>query len=265
MIRKNIRLLIAFDGSAYSGWQRQANAPTIQGTIENRLSLMTGDDITLHGAGRTDSGVHALGMVANFITTANIPCGGYLNGLNSMLPRDIRILSAEEAPAEFHSRYSATGKTYSYRFCTGAVQLPTERLYTAHFPGTFVFSPVSDALQRILGSHDFSSFEAAGSRDPERKGGRGGVRTLYQAVLQNCRNKDHTWMFTFTGDGFLRHMVRNMVGTLMEVGSGKMTAGKFEAVLRIRDRGCAGPTAPSCGLILEKVHYEPLVLQPVSR
>ena len=226
--------------------------------LEERLSVMTNTDITLHGAGRTDAGVHARGMVANFVTESSIPCSGFLNGLNSMLPKDIRILNAEDAEKDFHSRYSATGKTYSYSFFTGTIQVPTERLYTAHYPGVFKDKTVRQALHVIQGTNDFTSFEASGSRDTSSKNGRGAIRTLFETTLSPHGSKKDTWKFSFTGDGFLRHMVRNIVGTLMEIGCGRITPNDFQTILNNRNREYAGPTAPACGLTLETVHYENL-------
>ncbi|GAB4342681.1 MAG: tRNA pseudouridine(38-40) synthase TruA [Desulfobulbaceae bacterium] len=257
-MQRNIRLLVAWDGTAYSGWQRQANAVTIQGVIEDRLTVMTGAATVLIGAGRTDAGVHALGMTANFHTTAAIPCDGFLRGLNSMLPEDIRLLAVDEAEKNFHSRYNATGKTYFYRFCTGKTQLPTERLYAAHFPGSFDHEAVASALAAIRGTHDFSSFEASGSRDRGDTSGRGAVRTIHRAVLQPDPVFRESYRIILTGDGFLRHMVRNLAGTLIQVGTGLTTPEEFRAILEQRDRNEAGPTAPARGLFLEKVHYGPL-------
>lgn len=260
MSERNIRLLLAFDGTAYSGWQRQKNAPSIQGAIELCLQRMTGEKVTLHGAGRTDAGVHALGMVANFRTHARIPCPGFRQGLNSMLPPDIRILEAADMPDQFHSRYSATGKTYRYTLCTAPVQLPTGRLYAIHVSRPLDAAQISAALARIIGSHDFSSFEGSGSRNPEAEGfaGRGAVRTLYRAEFTALATQSDTWFFRFTGNGFLRHMVRNLVGTLLLVGSGRITPDGFAAILRSRDRSKAGATAPAHGLLLEQVLYEPI-------
>jgi tRNA pseudouridine38-40 synthase len=261
---RNIRLLLAFDGTAYRGWQRQKNAPTIQGEIERCLQRITGEPVTLHGAGRTDAGVHALGMVANFRTRARIPSPGFRQGLNSMLPTDIRILEAAEAPDQFHSRYSAAGKTYRYAICTAPVQLPTERLYAAHAPRPLDAARIRAALDQVIGSHDFSSFEGTGSRDPETAGfaGRGAVRTLYRADFTAMATQPDTWLFRFTGNGFLRHMVRNLVGTLLLVGSGKISPDEFAAILRGRDRTLAGATAPAHGLLLEQVLYDPIAPQP---
>ena len=260
MSERNIRLLLAFDGSAYSGWQRQKSARTIQGEVEQCLQRMTGAAAILHGAGRTDAGVHALGMVANFHTRARIPCPGFQQGLNSMLPPDIRILEAIEVPSRFHSRYSATGKTYRYTICTAAVQLPLQRLYATHVPCPLDAAQIRAALARVIGSHDFSSFEGTGSRDREAEGfaGRGAVRTLYRAEFVALATQPDTWFFRFTGNGFLRHMVRNLIGTLLLVGKGKIAPDEFAATLQHRDRTRAGATAPAHGLLLEQVLYEPL-------
>lgn len=261
-MHRNIRLQIAFDGTHYSGWQRQNNAPTIQGAIEDALATMTTARVRLHGAGRTDAGVHARGMVANFATNATIPCEGFLAGLNSMLSTDIRILGVNEVPLEFHSRYSATGKTYCYSLFTGSVQLPSERLYCSHIPGELVPNRIRECLEYIRGTHDFSSFEGSGSRDTKHGSGRGAIRTLFGAAFIAQPDKQQTFRFRFVGDGFLRHMVRNLVGTLIEAGRKKITPRQFLSVLESRDRTQAGPTAPSCGLTMTKVWYEPL---PVDR
>jgi tRNA pseudouridine38-40 synthase len=257
--KRNIRLLLSFDGTAYCGWQRQASDPTIQGEIESRLERMTGSAVTLHGAGRTDAGVHALAMVANFHTSATIPCPGLVKGLNSMLPPDIRILEASEAPAGFHSRFSARGKTYGYTVCTAPVQLPTQRLYATHVPHFLDAGLINASLALITGTHDFSSFEATGSREREEGegAGRGATRTLYLAEYQPVAGQPDAWRFRFTGDGFLRHMVRNLVGTLLLVGGGRLSPDRFAAILATRDRSLAGPTAPAHGLVLEQVHYQP--------
>lgn len=253
---RTVVLLIAYDGTSYSGWQRQKDAPTIQGTLEQQLAVLCGESISLHGAGRTDAGVHAQGMVAHFRTRVNYPLAAFYRGLNSLLPSDIRILEARESPAGFHSRFSALAKTYRYDFYTGEILLPTSRLYLAHYPCSFNYDAVNGCLNMLVGSHDFASFEAVGSRDRTLSTGRGAVRTIFDA---DCRAKetgpDH-WSIYITGDGFLRHMVRNIVGTLWLVAQGKCSSKEFHAILQARDRKSAGPTAPSCGLVLEQVHYE---------
>jgi tRNA pseudouridine38-40 synthase len=258
---RNIRLLLGFDGTAYCGWQRQKNAPTIQGEIERCLAQMTGMPVTLQGAGRTDAGVHALGMVANFITGAQIPCQGFLQGLNSMLPGDIRIFAVDEVSAQFHSRFSATGKRYAYTICTAPVQPPTQRLYSAHVPRSLEPDLISAAMTRLIGTHDFSSFEGSGSRDRDNDdGGRGARRTLYRAEFIADPTLPDTSVFRLTGNGFLRHMVRNLVGTLLAVGHGKISPEGFATILLGRNRTLAEATAPAHGLTLEEVFYGPLAL-----
>ncbi len=256
MTNYNIRLLISFDGTRYSGWQRQKNAPTIQGTIENAITTITGENNTLHGAGRTDAGVHALGMVAHFITKKQYPPDIFFKGLNSILPPDIRILETHIEKEDFHSRYNASGKTYQYDFYTGPVHSPIQQLYSTHYPGKLNFQEIHKCLKFLIGTHDFSSFEGSGSRDKSLNTGRGGVRTLYKASCQEDAFSPHAYSFTFTGDGFLRHMVRNLVGTLFEVGRNKYKCTDFIKIMSQKDRQSAGPTAPPQGLFLIRVHYE---------
>ena len=162
---RNIRLLIAFDGTGYNGWQRQKHDVTIQGEIEARLAQMTRSAIALHGAGRTDAGVHAEGMVANFHTESRISSPDFLQGLNSLLPGAIRILQASDVSPEFHARFSAKGKHYLYHIATGPVLLPSERLYSLHIPFPLNMAAMTACLKCLLGTHDFSSFENSGSRD----------------------------------------------------------------------------------------------------
>lgn len=249
---RNIRLVIAYDGTAYAGWQRQAAPATVQGTLEEKISLMANAQVNLHGAGRTDAGVHALGMVANFQTMSNIPCQGFVNGLNSLLPSDIRILDAEDVAPDFHARFSAKGKRYSYHISTLPTLLPHQRLYHAHVPGSLNLPLMESALASIVGEHDFSSFEASGSRDLSITTGRGAVRRIFSANLE--RNED-TIIMLIHGNGFLRHMVRNIAGTVLEVGQGKRTIEEFVETLEVHDRGKAGPTAPAHGLFLDAVFY----------
>lgn len=255
---RNIRLLIAYDGSNYRGWQRQLQGETtIQGELERRLTLLCGEPVTVHGAGRTDTGVHALGMVAHFQTTATMPVVAFFKGLNSMLPADIRILGAEEAPSDFHSRFNTLGKTYRYDFFTGAVQVPSTRLYRAHLPGGFVPERLQAGLELLIGTHDFSSFERAGSRDKSASEGRGAIRTLSQVQCFPQLGCADCWSFRLTGDGFLRQMVRIVAGTLIEMGQGKRPVEDLAAILAAGDRAEAGLTAPACGLFLEKIYYDP--------
>jgi tRNA pseudouridine38-40 synthase len=256
MQQRNIRLCIAYDGTDFCGWQRQQNGPSIQGTLEEKLRIITTAQVVVHGAGRTDAGVHAQGMVANFTTRATMPAPAFAKALNSMLPKDIRILEAEEAAPDFHARFSAKGKTYCYDFFTGDLQPPAERLYRTHFPCSFMPDRVQPVLELLVGTHDFSSFEAVGSRDRTRTSDRGAVRTLFFAQCLVDPTRPEHFSFRFRGDGFLRHMVRNLVGTLILAGTGRLSTEQFAAVLAAKDRKAAGPTAPACGLFLEQVHYE---------
>jgi tRNA pseudouridine38-40 synthase len=253
---RTLKLIISYDGTEFAGWQRQSNDVTIQGEIEKKLRVMTSEVISLHGAGRTDAGVHALAMPAHFATETNIPLAAFKKGLNSLLPASIRIVSVEEVSSAFHARISACAKVYRYYFTTAEICIPTRRLYCAHCPGMQSFGEIRQALECIKGKHDFSSFEAAGSRDTSREGGRGAVREIYAADC-NCLDENNLeWYIDVCGDGFLRKMVRNIVGTLFEVGYNRMTVDDFLSVLKAGKRDLAGPTAPACGLFLEKVYYE---------
>lgn len=251
--RRNIKLLLAFDGTRYAGWQKQKSMQTVQGVVEEKLQIMTGEELCLHGAGRTDAGVHALGMVANYQTEASIPCQGFLKGLNSMLPPDIRVLEVSEVEAAFHARIAAKTKTYWYNFNNSAIQLPTERFYAAHFRGDLDFEAMRHSLAYLIGTHDFSSFEGAGSRERQASK-RGAVRTIIEASLETL-NTSGDYRFIITGDGFLRHMIRNIVGTVLEVGKGKLTQDDVAVILAVKDRSAAGPTAPAAGLFLKEIFY----------
>ena len=251
---RNIKLIFAFDGTNYCGWQRQSSKVAIQQVVEEAIATMTQSQAKLHGAGRTDAGVHALAMVANFTTDANIPCVGFLKGLNSILPFDIRILDARDVEPEFHARLSVRSKTYVYNICNTPVQLPTKRLYSTHIPGKLDVEVISSCLECVEGMHDFTSFEGSGSRDLSITGGRGAVRQILDARAELFEGDEHI-KITLTGDGFLRHMVRNIVGTAIEAGRGKITGEDFAGILEARDRNCAGPTAPAHGLFLQEIHY----------
>lgn len=251
----NIKLIVAYDGTGYGGWQRQSNRPTIQGELEEKISLIANEKVVVHGAGRTDAGVHAYGMAASFHTRSTVSCEGFLRGLNSLLADDIRVLDAEEVAAGFHARKSASGKCYIYNLAVGGVQIPTERLYSYNVFGSFDVDAVVKSLQVVVGSHDFSSFEATGSRDMDRTTGRGAVRRIFTAAVEILDNEPLQLQIKIAGDGFLRHMVRNIVGTLIEVGQGRRSVNDFHDVLKAKDRSLAGPTAPAKGLFLKEVYY----------
>ena len=250
---RNIKLLIGYDGTDYSGWQRQKHDRTIQGEIENRLAVMTTEEISLHGAGRTDAGVHAEGMVAHFLTGSSISCAAFVRGLNAMLPGAIRIYRAEEADPSFHARFSAIGKQYQYSVFTGKVHPPHLRLYPLHVTSPLNFNAMHECLTLLEGTHDFSSFENSGSRDKDDCSGRGAIRTIYRAAIH--MQTPELFAFHFTGDGFLRNMIRNLVGTLLAAGRRSITSEGFAGILQAKDRTMAGPTAPAHGLQLNKVLY----------
>ena len=250
---RNIKITLSFDGTDFSGWQRQTNAVTIQGEAESALSRITNTPVTLHGAGRTDAGVHALAMVASFITESSITLPEFQNGLNAILPPSIRIISMEDVPPDFHARFSALSKTYLYNIDTSPIQSPFARLFSVHIPQNLSLGNMEQCLDEITGTHDFASFEASGSRDKSITTGRGSVRTLHTANIGETGT--NAYQFEFTGDGFLRHMVRNIVGTVLNVGKGRTTVGKFKEILAARDRSSAGATAPAHGLFLKKIYY----------
>jgi len=251
---RNIKITIAFDGTGFSGWQRQSNAVTIQGEIEKALSRICDTPTSLHGAGRTDAGVHALAMVANFETKSTIDLPQLQKALNSILPFAIRINKIAEVPAEFHSRFSPSSKTYIYNIDTSAIQSPINRLYVVHIPQKLSISNIEQCLSLIAGTHDFASFEASGSRDKSITTGRGSIRTIHTVKLYKT-GKD-SYQFEFSGDGFLRHMVRNIVGTVLDVGKGRTTTEEFKEILASKDRSSAGVTAPAHGLFLKQIYYE---------
>ncbi len=250
----NLKLTIAFDGSTFSGWQKQLNAPTIQGELENVLTRITNTPVIIHGAGRTDAGVHANGMTASFETECQISVTDLLRGCNSILAPAIRVLKIEAVAPDFHARFSATSKTYHYSIETCAIQSPLTRLYAVHIPQNLTTDTMQQCLSGIIGTHDFASFEASGSRDKSINTGRGSIRTLLEARLDITSNT--TMQFVFTGDGFLRHMVRNIVGTVLEVGKRRVTVADFQRIVAARDRAAASATAPAHGLCLKHVYYD---------
>ena len=251
--RRNLRLLIAYDGTEFNGWQRQRDARTIQGEIETCLKRMAREDISLHGAGRTDAGVHAEGMVAHFKTVCAISPEDFLRGLNSMLPGSIRILDTEYISDDFHARFSSKGKHYQYTIFTGRIQPPPKRLYSSHIRDNLNLEIMRGCLSELEGTHDFSSFENSGSRDKSYPFGRGAVRTLSKVSL--TRIDDDFLIFDFIGDGFLRNMVRNLIGTLLESGRERLSVIEFKEIFQAKDRTLAGATAPPHGLNLKKVFY----------
>lgn len=244
---RNIKLVLAYDGSAYHGFQRQANAMTIQQIVEERLPKIFGHPLTINGAGRTDAGVHAYGQVINFFTKGSIPTERIPLAARSLLPPDIVVVAAAEVGPEFHARHSAQSKIYRYRLLNARIANPFEHNYAWHFFQTLTVPLMQEAAQVIVGTHDFSAFRASGGAP------RSPVRTILSA---NCRQQGEAIIeFEFWGTGFLYHMVRNLVGTLIKVGQRLLTPQDFAGILKGRDRHAAGITAPAQGLYLMEVKY----------
>ncbi len=246
MGQRNIKLTIAYDGTAYHGFQRQENALAIQQILEQRLASLFGHPLTLHGAARTDTGVHAKGQVVNFHTTGVIPVSRIALASRGLLPPDIVIIAAEEVDPAFHARINAKGKEYRYRIYSGQTANPFLRNYAWHVRDNLDIVAMNEAAQTIVGTHDFSAFRAAGSIQTHP------VRTMYSASVSEV---GETIQFCVTGNGFLYHMVRNFMGTLVEIGRGRRPVSDMKAVLARKDRFLAGATAPPQGLYLQKVLY----------
>ena len=246
---RNIKLSLAYDGGNYHGFQRQNNAVAIQQIIEKCLEKLVGHKIDkLAASGRTDTGVHARGQVINFYTTGTIPIQNIKLALNSLLPDDIVVLSADEMPPEFSARHSAKSKKYSYYVKQGDNLDPFQRKYSWYIRKKLNVEAMQNALKYIEGTHDFSSFRATGSSPLHHP-----IRTIFQASVEQINEND--LKFTFWGNGFLYHMVRNIVGTVVNVGKGKITPQKFKEILECKNRQKAGITAPAQGLFLDEVFY----------
>ncbi len=246
MTMKNYKMMIEYDGGRYYGWQRQPNHETIQGKLEKVLSLMCGSEVEVIGAGRTDAGVHARGMVANVNLETDMSATEIRNYLNRYLPDDIAVREVREASARFHARYNAVGKTYRYTCYDGEVKSVFDRKYAARLEERPDVAKMQRAAQILKGEHDFRNFCV----NPRMK--KSTVRRVDQ--IEIVREGDYIF-FTIHGTGFLQNMVRIMVGTLLEVGCGRMTCEDVLAVLNASERQKAGPTAPAQGLCLMSVDY----------
>ncbi|MFO7971966.1 MAG: tRNA pseudouridine(38-40) synthase TruA [Desulfobacterales bacterium] len=244
---KNYKLTIEYDGTAYHGWQRQADDRTIQGEIEKALMTMTRNPVTLTGSGRTDAGVHAFGQVANFRCHTALDSAVFQKGLNSLLPRDIVITKCTQVSAEFHARYDVKSKSYHYRILNRTLAAAIFRQYAWHIPKKLDIEAMVKSLHYIIGTHDFKAFEGSGSLRANT------VRSVMYANLE--KTEDGYLVFKIDGNGFLKFMVRNIVGTLVDVGLGKITPNDFNKILLSKDRNLAGVTAPAHGLFLMQVNY----------
>lgn len=244
---KNFKITIEYDGTDYHGWQRQAHDRTIQGEIEKALMTMTGNKVTLTGSGRTDAGVHAFCQVANFHCRTSLDHSVFQKGLNSLLPKDIVITKCEQVSVKFHARYDVKSKSYHYRILNHNLPAAIFRQYAWYIRKRLDLDAMADSLFYIIGTHDFKAFEGTGSPKANT------IRSIMHADLEKM--DDGYLVFKIQGNGFLRFMVRNIVGTLVDVGLGKITPDDFNNILLSKDRNRAGITAPAHGLFLMHVTY----------
>lgn len=263
-MRRNLKITLAYDGSEFHGWQVQPDRPTVQGALADGLKRITGEDVLPQGSGRTDAGVHALAQVASVQLASPIPERNLVVALNDVLPPSIRVGKVEMVPDDFHARHSAKAKTYRYRIFRGDICPPFLARYVFHDPYPMNEEAVMRTSEHIVGTHDFTSFaasdpersarmaEAAQADDDGRFGKVDNVRTIHSS--QWMRTEDEL-VYTVRGDGFLHHMVRNLVGTFLLVGKGSLKIADVPVILEARNRSAAGPTAAACGLYLVNVEY----------
>lgn len=243
---QNYKITIQYDGTNYHGWQIQLNGRTVQGELTRVLSILDHRQVTVYGAGRTDAGVHAEGQVANFFAERNFKVALLRDAINANLDRDIRVLEAVPVSESFNARHSATLKTYRYRICTADVVSPFEYRYVHHYRAGLDIEQMRRAGAALVGNHDFTAFTVASSDAEDH------VRTLISLVIEQKVNEIAIFV---SADGFLRYMVRTIVGTLIDVGRGKRTAESVAEVLESRNRSKAGASAPANGLTLVRVDY----------
>jgi len=244
---RNIKLVIEYEGTNYLGWQVQPKGSTIQGTIEEKLALLTGEPVHLIGSGRTDAGAHAFGQVAHFRTRSKMDVRTFQRALNSLLPPDIAIRKVKEVEESFHARKQSKSKVYEYRILNRNLRSVFHRGYAWHFPQKLDLEEMKKAARDLIGEHDFSSFRSTGT--PTRTA----VRRVIRAEWK--RGRGGLIRFEIEANGFLKQMVRAVVGTLVEVGRGKISAEEFRKIIESKDRKKAGPTAPAHGLFLKEVKY----------
>jgi tRNA pseudouridine38-40 synthase len=260
------KLTLSYDGTGFHGWQVQPGRPTIQGTLGAALHLLTGETVLPQGSGRTDAGVHALAQVATFRLAAPIPGENLLRALNRALPPSIRVLAAETVAESFHARHSARRKSYEYRiFCREPAQADEPAPICTPFLAPYVWDcrwslalePMQQAATLLCGTHDFSSFAASDPDQAERESGIASGPNPVKTLFSSCIVREGDLLvYRVTGSGFLHHMVRNIVGTLAEIGRGALAPAEMMRILAARDRTAAGPTAPPQGLFLVSVEYD---------
>jgi tRNA pseudouridine38-40 synthase len=244
---RTLKLTVAYDGTRFVGWQRQAEGESIQGVLEEALARFEGKPVTVHGAGRTDAGVHALGQVASVQLSCGHDVETLTRALNAQLPADVRVRAIEEAAADFHARFSARAKTYRYQVRSGGVASPFDRAYVWHLPERLDVDAMRRAAHALVGRHDFAAFQSIGTQVPDS------IRTITGSAL---RTEGDLLMYEVTADGFLRHMVRAVVGTLVEIGRGWRGPESMAALVANGTRAEAGATAPPHGLFLVRVDYD---------
>lgn len=247
---RNLKLTIAYDGTDFAGWQIQPDSATIQGTLASAIGRLTGEKVLPQGSGRTDAGVHALAQIATVQTDSVIPAANFVVALNDMLPPSIRVLAVEEVAADFHPRKSARAKTYRYRIYREAICPPPLARYGWHYPYPLDEDAMRKAAPLVEGEHDFTSFAAV---DPER--GKEGISNVRQVLSSQFRRESSELIYEVRGNGFLHHMVRNLVGTFLLVGKGTLEPADVTRILKKKDRSAAGATAPARGLYLVNVEY----------
>jgi len=248
---RNLKLLLAYDGTDFSGWQVQPAAATIQGTLASAIGRVTGETVMAQGSGRTDAGVHALGQVATFALQSPIPPENLVAALNDVLPASIRVLQSAEVCAEFHARKSARAKTYRYTIFRGAICSPFRARYVWHYPYPLDSTGMQQVAASVVGEHDFTSFAAV---DPERRRD-DEISNVRQIFSSEWQRQGDELIYTVRGSGFLHHMVRNLVGTFLLVGKGTLQPSDISRILAARSRSAAGATAPANGLCLLNVEY----------
>jgi len=256
---RNIKFTIAYDGTDFSGWQAQPGQSTVQGALTDVLEKLTQRRLTICAAGRTDAGVHAAGQVVNFKTQSPLTAEEFQRAFNALLPPSIRVNAAEEVSPDFHSRWDALAKTYRYRIFRGRVVPPFLWKYVQHDPHDLNFDAMAEAARFFVGEHDFTSFAAStGSEEDDRE--RTTIRTIYRSELlrtqnANSHHADEEWVYVVRGKSFMRHMVRKIVGTLVDAGRGKLVPADLPEMFALRDRSKSGATMPPHGLCLENVEY----------
>jgi tRNA pseudouridine38-40 synthase len=245
---RTLKFTVQYDGTGLVGWQRQLTGASVQGLLEEALAKIEGSDVTVHGAGRTDAGVHAVAQVGHARVTVDHDMQTMVRAMNANLPDAVRVIDVSVAPDDFHARFSARSKTYEYRIWNGGVVPPFLRLYVWHVPQPLDVTAMNAAAAAIVGEHDFAAFQGVGTVVHST------IRRVVRAGWRD-QTRDEPLTFEVTGEGFLRHMVRALVGTMVEIGRGGRTVDDMARLIASKDRHAAGRTAPANGLFLSHVEY----------